>query len=296
PAYPAYQHHSHPHRDDPAYKERRPFSEYLEYMHSQVRELASKYGKLDIMWFDYSYGDMRGEKWEATKLIRMLKSYQPDIITDNRLEASGEGFGSLVTDHPTEYCGDFVSPECIIPPEGICDANGNPIPWEACITMNDHWGYCSTDFNYKTGKVVVRKLVECVSKGGNLLLNVGPEATGRFPDRSIEVLSEVGKWMKKNSDAIYGGDRCGLPKPEWGRYIQKGNTVYAMVIDPPVGPLALLGISEQSIKSLRLLADGSELKPFHDWRTANYSDVSYVNLPDYRMYDDVYTVLKIELK
>ncbi len=295
PAYPAY-HHSHPHREDPAYKARPPFSEYLTYLHNQVEELATKYGKLDIMWFDYSYDEMRGEKWEATKLIRMLKSHQPDIITDNRLEASGEGFGSLVTDNPTEYCGDFVSPECLLPPEGIRDDNGDPVPWEACITLNDHWGYCSSDFNYKDESIVVRKLVECVSKGGNLLLNVGPDARGRFSDRAVTILENVGKWMKYNSEAIYGGDACPLPKPEWGRYIQRGKTIYAMVIDPPVGPLYLPGIKEDSIKSCRLLSDMSELKLFHDWRTGNYKNTSFINIEPYDKYDKIYTVIKIELK
>ena len=180
PAYPAYQHHSHPHRNDEAYKERRPFREYLDYMHGQIKELCTGYGKLDIMWFDYSYGEMRGEKWEATKLINMIRTYQPDIITDNRLEVSGEGFGSLTTDNPLTYSGDFVSPECIIPPEGILSESGKPVPWEACITLNDHWGWCPSDNNYKDESIVVRKLVECGSKAGNLPFKCGPDATGPY--------------------------------------------------------------------------------------------------------------------
>lgn len=296
PAYPAYQHHAHPHRDDPAYiTNRRPFEEYLDYMHSQVKELCTNYGKLDVMWFDYSYGEMRGEKWRATELMKMIRTYQPDVITDNRLEASGEGFGSIVTDSPTSYCGDFVSPECIIPPEGIVGPDGSPIPWEACITLNDHWGYSSDDDNYKDETVVVRKLVECVSKGGNLLLNVGPDATGRIPDRSEEILSGVGRWMDKNSDSIYGAGHSTLPKPEWGRYAQNGKDVYAFVIDAPVGPLSLPGIKADQVDSCRLLRDGSELRIFSDWRTSNY-DMSYINIPRYDMYDPAYTVIKITLK
>jgi alpha-L-fucosidase len=164
-----------------------------------------------------------GEKWEATKLINMIRTYQSDIITDNRLEVSGEGFGSLATDNPLIYSGDFVSPECIIPPEGILTDTGKPIPWEACITLNDNWGYSASDNNYKDESVIVRKLVECVSKGGNLLLNVGPDATGRIPVQSQDILTKVGKWMDGNSEAIYGGDKCEFPKPEWGRYIKCGD-------------------------------------------------------------------------
>lgn len=296
PAYPAYQHHSHPHRNDEAYKERRPFSEYLEYMHGQVRELCSNYGKIDILWFDYSYNEMTGEKWEATKLIKMVRELQPDVLTDNRLEVSGTGFGSLATAEPKFYSGDFVSPECIIPPRGIVNELGEPIPWEACITLNDNWGYSSTDTNYKDESIVVRKLVECVSKGGNLLLNVGPDAYGSIPTRSKEILAKVGEWMEDNSEAIYGGGLSDLDKPEWGRYIQKGDIIYACVMDFPVGPLSLPGIPADRIEYMRLLNDSSELMPFSDWRTSNYKDVTYVNIPRYDMYNKIYTVLKIKLK
>lgn len=296
PAYPAYQHHSHPHRNDESYKERRPFNEYVEYLHGQVKELCTSYGKIDIMWFDYSYGDMKGEKWEATKLINMIRTYQPDIITDNRLEVSGEGFGSLATDNPFLYSGDFVSPECIIPPEGIVTDTGNPIPWEACITLNDNWGWSPSDNNYKDESVVIRKLVECVSKGGNLLLNIGPDSTGRIPAQSHDILTKVGQWMDGNGSAIYGAGKSEFSKPEWGRYIQCGDTVYACIIDFPVGPLALLGIPADRIEYCRLLPGGSELKLFNDWRTSNFSRIAYVNIPRYDMYDKIYTVIKIKLK
>lgn len=296
PAYPAYQHHAHPHRDEEAYKEREPFENYLKYMHAQVEELCTKYGHLDIMWYDYSYEEMMGEKWEATKLVNMVRSYFPDIILDNRLEASGQGMGSIASENPNIYSGDFTSPECIIPPEGILNVLGEPIPWEACITLNDNWGYAASDSNYKDETIVVRKLIECVSKSGNLLLNVGPDAYGRIPDKSIEILHSVGKWMKKHSEAVYGCMKSEFPKPEWGRYTQNGKDVYALVMDFPVGPLSLLGIPADRIESCRLLTDGSELKLFNDWRTSNYGGIAYVNIPRYDMYDSIYTVVKISLK
>ena len=173
PAFPAYQHPFHPRTNDESYKEREPFENYLKYMHSQVEELCSSYGKIDIMWFDFSYGDMTGEKWGATKLVNMVRSYLPDIVLDNRLEVSGQGLGSLATENPSVYSGDFVSPEHIIPPDCILNELGEPIPWESCFTLNDHWGYCANDNNYKDESVVIRKLAECVSKSGNMLLNVG---------------------------------------------------------------------------------------------------------------------------
>ena len=111
-------------------------------------------------------------------------------------KGSGEKNGSIVTDHPNIYSGDFASPEMIIPPGGMKDLNGKPIPWELCATMNNHWGYCYYDHTYKTSQTIIRKLVECVSKGGNFILNVGPDAKGRIPKESQEILTQVGEWME----------------------------------------------------------------------------------------------------
>lgn len=298
PAYPAYHHHSHPHRDDEAYKERRPFSEYLGYMHGQVRELCTNYGKIDIMWFDYSYGEMVGEKWEATKLVNMVRTLQPGIILDNRLETGGNGFGSLLTGNPSAYSGDFVSPECIIPPRGIVNAQGEPVPWEACVTMNDHWGYSADDSNFKSASLIIRKLLECVSKGGNLLLNIGPDATGRFPDASVAVLGDIGKWMRRNAGCVYGGGFSSLEKPEWGRYVYHAdtNTLYAAVTEPPIGPLPLLGLKAEDIEAVYTLADGAKVPLYADWRTDNYPGTVYVEPRNLTRYDDVCTVFRIVLK
>ena len=97
----------------------------------------------------------------------------------------------------------------------------NPIPWELCATMNNHWGYCNFDHQYKTPQMLVRKLVECASKGGNMILNVGPDARGNIPEESVQILTEVGKWMKKNGESIYGCGISKLEKPDWGRYPRK---------------------------------------------------------------------------
>ena len=163
-------------RNNPAYKDEKiDFDRYLAYMHGQIKELVTGYGKLDLLWFDFSYDDMTGEKWKATELIKMVRKYQPDVIIDNRLEGAGDNHGSITTEEPLIYSGDFASPEQIIPPKGVCDDKGEPIPWELCATMNNHWGYCNFDHQYKTPQMLVRKLVECASKGGNMILNVGPD-------------------------------------------------------------------------------------------------------------------------
>ena len=167
PDFPKYGDRQHPMRNNLAYKDEKiDFDRYLEYMHGQVKELVTNYGKLDLLWFDFSYDDMTGEKWKATELIKMVRTYQPDVIIDNRLEGAGDNHGSITTDEPLIYSGDFASPEQIIPPKGVCDEHGNPIPWELCATMNNHWGYCNFDYQYKTPQMLVRKLVEWVRMVG----------------------------------------------------------------------------------------------------------------------------------
>lgn len=249
PDYPHYGDAKHPMRDNPVFQGvSHNFDNYLDYMHGQVKELCTEYGKIDLFWFDFSYDNMTGETWRATELVRMIRQYQPDVLIDNRLEGGGSHFGSLVTEHPSEYCGDFVSPEQIIPPEGIIDAKGNRVVWESCITMNGHWGYCSTDHFFKPADMLVKKLVECVSKGGNLLLNVGPDAKGNIPKESLEILSGIGNWMRRNSDSIYGCGYGELPKPEYGRVTRKGNKVYFHVMEGQVGYVPLIGISAGQVE------------------------------------------------
>lgn len=156
--FPHYGDRQHPMRNRPeCTNEGRDFNRYLDYMHAQVRELCTNYGKIDIMWFDFSYDDMRGEKWRASKLVDMVRTLQPSIILNNRLECSGEGFGSLAEGRPTPYHGDFVSPEKIIPPRGIFDPAGDPVYWEVCATMNQNWGYCGTDNYYKSADMLIKK-------------------------------------------------------------------------------------------------------------------------------------------
>lgn len=159
PDFPHYGDMHHPMRNNPEYSnENRNFDRYLEFMFGQIKELLTNYGKLDLMWFDFSYGEMKCDKWKADQLMEMVCSIQPWIITDNRLEGSAEDAGSIRTLDPMPYSGDFASPEQMIPPAGLRD------------------------------------------QGGNLLLNVGPNAKGEIPEESVKILREVGAWMKDNSE------------------------------------------------------------------------------------------------
>ena len=298
PDYPHYGDINHPMRNCEAEKEvERDFNRYLDYMHGQVKELCTRYGKLDVMWFDFSYGDMRGETWRATELVNMIRSYQPDVIIDNRLEVSGEGFGSLATGSPSDYSGDFVSPEQIIPPQGLKTQTGEDLVWESCITMNDHWGYCAKDKQFIPSSTIIKKLVECVSKNGNMLLNVGPDAKGNIPEESLKILKEIGRWMSKNGKSIYGCKASGLPKPENGRITRNGNKLYYHVMENSIGSVPLYGISREQIKKIRLLSDGSELQIVDNWIVNNYPDVVFVNISATPcLPDETDTVLEITLK
>ena len=299
--FPHYGDQNHPMRDNPAYSnEGRQFDRYLEYMHAQVRELLTQYGKIDIMWFDFSYPGMECETWRATDLVNMARSLQPDLIIDNRLEGSGQHSGTIKTQNPSVYAGDFACPEQMIPPSGLTDDAGHSIPWEACITLNDHWGYYSADHHYKSPRMVIRSLVECVSKNGNLILNVGPDAKGRIPEESVQILKEVGAWMKDNRESIYGCGMAEYAKPEWGRYTQKGNKLYAHIYEECMGPICLRGLAGK-IESARLLRDGSEIQLTDYWNIKEYPQDAFfffdsANCLTFPLPDEKDTVVELTLK
>ena len=298
PDFPHYGDRQHPMRNNPAYgNENRDFDRYLDYMHAQVREICSNYGKLDLIWFDFSYDDLRGEAWRATELMEMVRSLQPDVVINNRLEVSGEGYGSLAACKPTPYHGDFITPEKMIPPHSLVDAEGRPLVWESCVTMNEHWGYCATDNFYKPAPMLIKQLVECVSKGGNMILNIGPDATGRIPRQSLEIMAEMGRWMDRNGQSIYGCGPAGMAKPDYGRITRRGNTLYYHLYENTIGPMPLPGLEKEQVKAIRRLADGTEVPLSTNWVHSDYPDVVFVDLgPDPVLPDRTDTVLEVRLK
>lgn len=300
PDFPHYGDWHHPARDDEKQgNEGRDFSRYLDYMFEQVRELCTNYGKLDLLWFDFSYDTMRAEKWKASELVSLVRSLQPNVIINNRLEVSGEGFGSLAQGKPTSYHGDFITPERMIPPACIRDIKGKPLAWESCITMNDSWGYTRTDGHWKSSGLLIQKLVECVSKGGNLLLNVGPNAQGEFPKESQQRLEEIGRWMNSHAQSIKGCWQSSLNKPEYGRYTQtarEGKTViYYHILEPSLTALPLAGIRRDSIERMRLLASGAEVKVSDSWTHSDYPQIAFADIEPLEVQGPD-TVLEIVLK
>ncbi|MDO5472622.1 MAG: alpha-L-fucosidase [Akkermansia sp.] len=174
-------------------------SAYQEYLHTQVRELMTQYGTIDIMWWDYSQGAAEGERaWKAPALINMCRELNPAIIMNNRLY-SFSGFDKSRDGVQLDLrCGDYTTPEKRLPEKGYPG-----IDWEACMTVGDKWGYNRFDVNFKSPAVIIRQLQQCAAKGGNLLLNVGPKADGSVPEPVAEVFRRVGKWMELNGESIY---------------------------------------------------------------------------------------------
>ena len=286
---------NHPQRDDKEYAKRNfNWDNYLKYMHGQVEELTKNYGKLDIMWFDYSFPGYYGEKWKAKELVKMIRANQPTIILDNRLEENTGVVGNVRT--ISEY-GDFDTPEQGIPEAALVDKYNNPIPWETCLTMNGVWGYSEQDKNWKSPELIIHSLVNCVSKNGNMLLNVGPDPRGNFPEQCVNILNEVGKWMDKNGESIYGAGAGSLKRQDWGRYTQKGNSIYAHWLYPVLGDINAKGINVESVKNVFMLHSGAELETYKTWfgnKETNNLFIKVSKSP--QKPDSLDTVIKIEMK
>jgi alpha-L-fucosidase len=201
----------------------------------QMREILTKYGPISVLWFD-TPRDMTPER--AARIYDVLK-LQPDIITNNRL---GGG-----------YSGDLETPEQYIPATGYPGRN-----WEACMTMNDTWGYKKNDKNFKSDKLLIRNLIDIASKGGNYLLNIGPTSEGLVPAESVERLRQIGKWMDVNGGAIHGTTSGPFNYLSWGRATRKGQTLYLHVFDWPAGGVLYVPL-HNPIESVRLLADNRSL-------------------------------------
>lgn len=170
----------------------RDHAAYQKYLHAQVRELMTRYAPIDIMWWDYSQGAMEGAKgWKAPELMDMVRSINPGVIMNNRLYAYS-GLNKNQAGTLDLRCGDYITPERFIPRRGYPG-----VDWESCMTVSDKWGYNRYDTNIKSPETIIEKLVECVTKGGNLLLNVNPMADGTIPEKVAATMRGVGVALHK---------------------------------------------------------------------------------------------------
>jgi alpha-L-fucosidase len=268
-----------------AANETRDHAQYIKHLHTQVDELLSNYGKVDVVWWDYSSTAFDGDKaWGAAELIKQVRAKQPGIIMNNRLyrrpEAGFNGMGTHnVTSRMDPQYGDFVTPEQHIPEAGLGKAD-----WETCMTMNGTWGFSEHDHAWKSPQVLLRNLIDIASKGGNYLLNVGPTGDGAIPKESVERMAEMGTWMKKNSAAIYGTAASPIGKaPFDGRVTKKGNTLYLHVFSRPADGKIVLPVKAAKAAFL----DGGanvELK--------NDGDTTTLTLPE-KLSDPIATVVEV---
>jgi alpha-L-fucosidase len=240
----------HPRRDDTEYIEAnqdRDITRYREYLHGQTRELLTRFGKIDVMWFDFSYpnrvwGGKGKEDWGSEDLMRMVRELQPGIIVNDRLEIGGD----LKT--PEQY-----------QPRSWPEVDGEKALWEACQTLNGSWGYDRDNLDWKPVGMLVRMLVDTVSKGGNLLLNVGPNARGEFEPRALDRLRGLGEWMRLHSRSIYGCTQSELVPPPDCRYTQSGDRLYLHLFSWPFKHVHLEGLAGR-VEYAQMLNDASEVK------------------------------------
>ncbi len=237
----------------------RDITKYAEYLHNQVRELLTDFGKIDILWCDFSYPErvykgMPGkghEDWQSEKLVQMIRELQPHIILDDRL------------DLPSEMA-DIHTPEQWQPTEWV-KIDGEPVVWEACQTFSGSWGYHRDEQTWKSPGQLIRMLVNTVARGGNLLMNVGPTSRGIFDERALDALDVYADWMSLHSEAIYGCTQSEYKEPQDCRLTQKGNKVYVHVFAWPFKHLYLEGLGDK-VAFARFLHDGSEIALQHrDW-------------------------------
>jgi alpha-L-fucosidase len=236
---------------------------FVDWTHAMVRELMTGYGQIDVLWYDLPqcYSAMQ---WRSVELNAMARSLQPNILINNRA-------------YTTE---DFATPEQHAHPSSA----GRP--WEVCMTLNNHWGYCPSDTAFKSATTVALQLAECASNGGNLLLNVGPDARGRIPEASAGILRTVGQWIDRCGEAITGTDRNHLMWYLFGPTTVKGETLYCF-LKLYYGPEMIVGGLKNRVKSVSNLGTGQRL---------NFEQRGPQLFVRGIEKDDVLTVLKIEVE
>ena len=236
---------------------------YLEYMGLQLHELLTKYGPVAELWFDSDDPNTQA-RYDGQRFVDEVRKLQSATLVNNRLGVPG----------------DFATPEQFIPRtipvKGIrldspdhtaADKQGIMVPrpedfqpWEACMTINDTWAYRPKDRNFKSSDTLIYSLVEIISRGGNLLLDVGPQPDGRIQEEFVERLEAVGRWTRKNAAAIYGSTYGPIQGEAQFRTTTRRSSTYVFVMDPSADEIRLRGLNK-TVGHVRLAATGKPL-PF----------------------------------
>lgn len=247
----------HPLRDHPdreALNEGRDLGAYREYLHGQVREILTQFGRVDVLFLDFSYAEKGRAAWGSERLVELIRELQPQIVLNDRLDLNDVDGGW-----------DIRTPEQFMPRQWV-EVNGQKVVWETCQTFSGSWGYHRDESTWKSVDQLVRMLVEVVSKGGNLLLNVGPTGRGEFDARALDRLQGIGEWMRRHGRSIYGCTQApdGFSAPQDCRltYNPTTNRMYVHVFAWPFRHLHLDGFGER-VAYAQLLNDASEVPMSH---------------------------------
>ncbi|WP_462317648.1 alpha-L-fucosidase [Marinilabilia sp.] len=264
PDYPAFTRDSVRYSD---YPER--WRSFTDFYFDQMEELSSRFNP-DLYWFDGDW-EHNAEEWKAKQLREKLFSYNDGLIINSRLQ----GYG------------DYMTPE-----QGVPVATPQSPYWELCLTMNNSWGYQHNDHNYKTPYQLLWTFVDCISKGGNLLLDVGPMQDGTIPEPQVKILKAFSRWTKKHEEAIYG-TRKGLPEGHFfgpSAVSKDGKTLFLYVDRNPGTPLRIKGIASD-ISDVRIV--GSNTAP--EYYREKESGTLRVEIPEEGLDPDI-TVVAVDLE
>jgi alpha-L-fucosidase len=275
----------------------RDIRKYAQYLHGQVEEILTQFGKVDILWCDFSYSGStdnpewkkRGwkgkgrEDWQSEKLVALIRRLQPHIVMNDR----------------TEIPQDISTPEQVQPRAWV-KVGGKPVFWEACHTFSGSWGYHRDEMTWKSPEQLIRLLVDSVALGGNLLMNVGPTGRGEFDERALSALQVYGRWLRRHGRAIYGCTQSAFKAPTDCRFTQNGKRLYLHIYSWPFRHIHLDGLQGR-IEYAQLLNDASEVAVVQPGANKGRMDtgrkpgVPYLELP-VRKPDVVVPVVELFLK
>lgn len=256
---------------------------YQEYLYKQVEQLMTDYGKIDLLFFDYTSQHKTSDEWAPERLLEMVYRLQPEIIVNDRLSYDKKSFA-----------GDYCTPEISVPNQPV-KINGAEFPWETCMTMNRNWGYNREDREFKTPATIITALANCVSKNGNLLLNVGPDSSGRIPPESVAVMQQLAEWYKIHGETISGAVGASFPPPSGHFYTSKGNVLYLHMPFPPMGDIILPRLNGK-VEKIELMETGEDVPMITYWGVELLLSDELRIRPPVTCSKTVPSVLKITLK
>ena len=228
------------------YKEGGNNRRYVDFMKRQLQELLTGYGDVAVIWFDGEWEHTLAQLGAEDEIYDFIRGLQPNTLINDRLYERRPGNKA-----------DFGTPEQFVPATGLKDAQGRPALWEACVTINtESWGYNKYETEFKTERDLIRMLVEAASKGGNLLLNVGPRPDGTIQEEFVTRLRAIGRWLSVNGEAIYGTTASPFERmPFFGRATVKQSRLFLHLFEWPAGGELRLPGLRNLVHTARLLAD-----------------------------------------